>query len=280
MTSIGMIGLGNFGTAIAHLLTSNGHSVLGWDVQASVLQDIQQTQCNQQYLPQVTLHPTLQVTDDLQMLLAHVEMLFIAIPARYIRPTLQNHLDTVTTGTICVNMAKGLDTQTNETAFTILQKLLPQCRHLVLSGPSIANEFVQGHRTRVVIAGTQDAYQQVADKLDSPIFRTDYSSDTIATEWGGILKNIYSIGLGLLPEPLGVNTQALYLNDALAEMGTIFELLGSERNAIYSLSGMGDFLATALSEHSHNRGFGESVRHNPTYLTQALAGGHLLEPVL
>ncbi|MEO0596505.1 MAG: NAD(P)H-dependent glycerol-3-phosphate dehydrogenase, partial [Chloroflexota bacterium] len=187
-------------------------------------------------------------------------------------------VDAIDADTICVNLAKGMDTERDETAFTILKNTLPQCQHWVLSGPSIANEFVQGHPTQVMLAGgDKTSYQHIAKKLSSSTFRTQFSDDVVGTEWGGIIKNIYAIGLGLLPVPRAVNTQALYLNRALDEMATLFELLGTQRASAYALPAMGDFLATALSPHSHNRGLGETVRDNPDYLQKAIADDHLPE---
>ncbi|MEO1166297.1 MAG: NAD(P)H-dependent glycerol-3-phosphate dehydrogenase, partial [Chloroflexota bacterium] len=125
--------------------------------------------------------------------------------------------------------------------------------------------------------GDKTSYQHIAKKLSSSTFRTQFSDDVVGTEWGGIIKNIYAIGLGLLPAPRAVNTQAMYLNRAVDEMATLFELLGSQRASAYALPTMGDFLATALSPHSHNRGLGETVRDNPDYLQKTIADDHLPE---
>ena len=68
----------------------------------------------------------------------------------------------------------------------------------MLSGPSIANEFAREMPTVVVLAGEQrNDLLTVARVLDSDCFRTRFSDDAIGVELGGILKNIYTIGLGL-----------------------------------------------------------------------------------
>ena len=278
MATIGMIGLGNFGTAIAHVLTSNGHAVIGWDIQKDIVAEIQENHINTRYLPSITLSPLLQATNNLHEVLTDTSLLFVAIPARYIHGVFADYVNAIDDNTICVNLAKGMDVERGETAFTILQNTLPQCHHWVLSGPSIANEFVQGHPTQVVLAGgDKTTYQHIAETLNTSTFHTQFSDDVLGTEWGGIIKNIYAIGLGLLPAPRAVNTQAMYLNRTLDEMGVIFELLGSHSASAYALPALGDFLATALSPHSHNRGLGETVRDNPDHLKNAITDDYLPE---
>lgn len=272
-----MIGLGNFGTAIGNLIASNGYDVLGWDINDGVVDDINQNHRNTTYLKGVDLSPKLSATHNIADVLADCPILFIAIPARFIHDTLATFTPTQPSP-ICVNMAKGIDLARNQTASEILRDLLPIYQHFVLSGPSIANEFAQGLPTKVVIAGKDKGiYERIASLLKCNYFATEYSNDIIGTEWGGIIKNAYTIGLGLLHGSTGVNFQALYLTKALAEMGTVFEIMGSAKNASYHLSGVGDFMATALSKHSHNRAFGISVASNADYLEQALAIGDVPE---
>jgi glycerol-3-phosphate dehydrogenase len=37
---VGMVGLGNFGTALGSLIANNGHDVLGWEYNASVVEEV------------------------------------------------------------------------------------------------------------------------------------------------------------------------------------------------------------------------------------------------
>lgn len=276
MTRIGIVGLGNFGTAIGNLIARNDYRVLGWDINSAVINEVNQQHRNSQYLKDIILSENLSATDSLEDLFADCTVIFVAIPARFIRQTLAPF--TATESHIVVNMAKGVDRTSMQTASHILREVLPDAQHLVLSGPSIANEFAKDLPTSVVIAGSDKAvYERVAPLLATDYFATQYSSDIAGTEWGGIIKNVYAIGLGLLHGTTGVNLQAVYLTNALAEMGLVFEMLGSTPSASYRISGMGDFLATALSPHSHNRSFGVDVANDPTYLEKAKSQNHVPE---
>ena len=82
---------------------------------------------------------------------------------------------------------------------------------------------------------------------------------------GGILKNIYAIGLGLFDgkDIRSVNFRSVYLTIALEEIAKTGEAMGAKIETFLYLSGVGDLLATSMSEHSHNRRLG-------VYLAQGL----------
>jgi glycerol-3-phosphate dehydrogenase (NAD(P)+) len=143
----------------------------------------------------------------------------------------------------------------------------------MLSGPSIANEFARGMPTVVVLAGQDRAdLMRVAWTLDTRHFRTRFSDDAIGVELGGVLKNIYAIGLGMFDgqDIRSVNFRSVYLTIALEEMTRMGVAMGAQAETFAYLAGLGDLLATSLSQHSHNRRLGE-------YLSQGLALGEIQE---
>ncbi len=164
--------------------------------------------------------------------------------------------------TILINMAKGIDGATGLTSFQTLTGMFPQHRCVMLSGPSIANEFARGMPTIVVLAGQEITdLVQVARVMDTSHFRTRFSHDAMGVELGGLLKNIYAIGLGIFDgrQIDSVNFRSVYLTIALEEMTKIGVALGAEAETFAYLPGMGDLLATSLSPHSHNRHLGERL---------------------
>jgi len=68
----------------------------------------------------------------------------------------------------------------------------------MLSGPAIADEFASGMPTVVVLAGAEKVdLLAVSRVLEARHFRTRFSDNATGIELGGILKNVYAIGLGL-----------------------------------------------------------------------------------
>ncbi len=265
--SVGLIGLGNLGSAVADLVARNGHDVVGWDHQSEVVEEVSTRHRNSRYLPGLDLHPASTATDDLAGLLATCEVVFIAVPARFIEPTLAPVVDAVPADTIVVNMAKGIDVRNGLTALQTLGELLPRHSVVMLSGPSIANEFAHGMPTVVVLAGPDRTdLLRVSTLLDNEYFRTRFSDDAIGVELGGVLKNIYAIGLGMFDGQAvtSINFRAVYLTVALEEMARIGAAVGARLETFLYLAGIGDLLATALSEHSHNRQMGQRLAEGRT----------------
>lgn len=257
---VGIIGLGNLGTAVGNLIATNGYDVLGWDYNPAVVAEINDDNANQHFLPQISLNPRLRATSDLLTVMAETEVIFVALPSVYLQSTLEPMRGKANPAARIVNMAKGIDKVTGLTSFQMLNDLFPGNPCIVLSGPSVANEFARHMPTTVVIAGANKTDLLLVSRLmDNDYFRTRFSDDTTGVELGGVLKNIYATGLGMFDGKniRSVNFRAVYLNIALEEMARFGVAMGARLETFLYLSGMGDLLATSLSEHSHNRRLGE-----------------------
>ena len=257
---VGIVGLGNLGAAVANLIAGNGHDVIGWEYAAEVVNEINQQRTNAKFLPGVAMQPNVTATSQLAAVFQNMDAVFIAIPSVFIQRTLQPQRGQIAPDIVLVNMAKGIDGSTGLTSFQTLSGMFPANPRVMLSGPSIANEFAQRLPTVVVIAGQgKTELMRVARVLDNDYFRTRFSDDEIGVELGGILKNIYAIGLGLFDGQniTSINFRSVYLTLAIEEITRIGVALGAKVETFLYLSGIGDLLATSLSGHSHNRRMGE-----------------------
>jgi glycerol-3-phosphate dehydrogenase (NAD(P)+) len=259
---VGFVGLGNMGTALANLVAGNGHDVLGWEHSPEVVQEVNERHTNTRYLPDIELRKSLKATRDIREAMAFGSVLFVALPTAFIRKTLQPHTHDVPSGAIIVNLAKGMEKETYRTSFQVLAELFPDASRIMLSGPSIAREFATCMPTMVVLAGKQKPDLLTISKLlDSDCFRTRFSDDETGVELGGILKNIYAIGLGMY-DGLGIesiNLRSVFLTLALEEMTRFGVKVGGRQETFYYIAGLGDMLATSLSRDSHNRELGEHL---------------------
>jgi glycerol-3-phosphate dehydrogenase (NAD(P)+) len=257
---VGMIGMGNMGTAVGNLIANNGYEVLGWNYEEEVVDEINDKHSNERFLPGIPLHGSLRATKDIVEVVCECGVVFVAIPSAFIESTMRPLRAQLGEEVVLVNMAKGIRRDTGLTSFQSLTAIFPDNPRIMLSGPSIANEFARELPTVVVLAG-QTPYHLllVSRMLDNAYFRTRFSSDEIGVELGGILKNIYAIGLGLFDGKKieSINFRAVYLTIAQEEIAKIGVAMGAEIETFLYLSGMGDLLATSLSTHSHNRRMGE-----------------------
>ena len=66
MSRIGILGLGNWGTALAKVWCEDGHNVMGWTVEAEVYESLMTSNINEKYLPGheiPTLDSTMELSD-------------------------------------------------------------------------------------------------------------------------------------------------------------------------------------------------------------------------
>jgi len=259
---VGLIGLGNMGTAVGNLVAENGAPALGWEINPEVVEEINERHHNSRYLDGIALDEKLSATGDIQEVTERSQALFVAIPSAFIDSTLRPVKDFLAQDAIIVNMAKGIDLRSGLTSFQTIAALFPDNPKIMLSGPTIANEFAQGMPTVVVLASESgEAKMAVAHLLDNDCFRTRFSDDVVGVELGGVLKNIYAIGLGIFDGMNidSINFRSVYLTIALEEIARMGVAMGAKIETFLYLSGIGDLLATSLSEHSHNRGLGERL---------------------
>lgn len=266
---ISIIGAGNMGTAMALVLADNGYRVKCWDINEKVVRDINRNHHNRIYLPGITLPDSIEATTDIKKAVYFANVLIFSVPSQFLRSTLRMIPKEDLQYEIIVNCAKGIDLKTGQFMSQIVEEELGmQCHEVMaqLSGPSLANELSKKHTTAVMIASKNErVLNYLKDIFDNDYFRVHASTDVIGTELGGVMKNIYSIAIGLSDTLLNsVNTRALLLTQGLSEMTVMGLKLGATKEVFYSLSGIGDLIATCLSGDSRNYRLGQLMAKGKT----------------
>jgi glycerol-3-phosphate dehydrogenase (NAD(P)+) len=135
-----------------------------------------------------------------------------------------------------------------------------------LGGPSIAYEVARGIPSKAVVAcSNYRCLGILRETFTTPSFKVYESPDLAGVELGGALKNVVAImagigdGLGF-----GANTKSAVITRGLRDMVKLGVLMGGHRETFFGLSGIGDLMATALSEHSRNRTLGEHLGRGAT----------------
>ena len=80
MARIGVIGLGNWGTALAKVWCEDGHNVLGWTIEQEVYETLMTNSVNEKYLDGYEI-PELQVTMELSDVIETCEILVLSLPS-------------------------------------------------------------------------------------------------------------------------------------------------------------------------------------------------------
>lgn len=260
-----VIGAGAWGTAMAIHLSRLGHTVTLVPRRFEQALELSSQRENSEYLPGLTLPPSLQLGHELVPVLMEAEVVLLACPVQAMRETvtrLQASLGLATELKLVLSLAKGLELGTHDRPTQVIKSLLPQISVGTLTGPTNAAEVGQGLPAAMVLAadGSEKMRVQVQTQISGPTLRVYTSNDIIGAEIGGCLKNIYAIAAGICDGlKLGDNTKAAMLTRALAEMVRVGAGLGAQAETFYGLSGFGDLVATCHGAWSRNRQFGEQL---------------------
>lgn len=280
-TKVAVLGGGSFGTAIANFTASNGHPVYQWMRNAQRAAEVQQSRENREYLPGYELHQGLMISSDLEQVLSEAALVFVSIPSQSFRSVIRQIRPLISSTTMVVSTAKGIEPQGFTLMSQILEQELPGQPIGVLSGPNFAKEIVQQQQTGTVIASEDDVLIETVQRaLSSPSFRVYANHDRYGVELGGALKNIYAIVTGLAAAlGCGKNTQAMLLTRSLAEMGRFAQELGANPMTFLGLAGVGDLILTCTSDLSRNYRAGYAIGRGKT-LDEAVAEiGQVVEGV-
>lgn len=259
MQSIAILGAGSWGTAIAVHLGRLGHRVNLWARDPRLAAEIRMRRANAVYLPDVTLPPTVGVTDALEPALEAIDVVVVAIPSHGCRPVLRAAAPFMRPHATLVSATKGLEPDTLlRMSEVIAQELGPERPIVVLSGPSFASEVAQLRPTVLVAASTSDeATELVQSEFRGPALRLYGSADVVGVELGGALKNVIAIAAGVVEGlGLGHNALAALITRGLAEITRLACAAGGDRETTAGLSGLGDLVLTCTGTLSRNRHVG------------------------
>ena len=268
--SIGIIGGGAWGTALAQTARAAGNAVTIWAREPEVAADINTNHRNELYLPGVDLDPGLVATGDLAAIAGHDTILLVA-PAQHLRSVARELSGRISPGTTLVICAKGLEQQSGKLLGQALAETLPEAELAILSGPSFAADVARGLPTAVTLAiADPDKGRRLAERLSGRHFRIYWSDDLIGTQLGGAVKNVLAIAAGIVDgRGLGASAHAALVSRGFAELRRFGEALGARTETLMGLSGLGDLLLTCGSPQSRNMSLG-----------RALGQGRTLEEVL
>ena len=255
MASIGVIGAGSWGTALAVLLHNNGHQVTIWSCIQEEVQLLNENRMHTSKLPGVVLADEIAITGDLEQTLRDKDVLVMAVPSAFVRSTCKQVAPFIQPGQIIVDVAKGVEETSLCTMTEVIRQEIPAANAAILSGPSHAEEVGRGLPTTCVVgAETEDTAKYLQNIFMSPVFRVYISPDMLGMELGGSLKNVIALAAGMADGlGYGDNTKAALITRGIAEITRLGVKMGGRPETFGGLTGIGDLIVTCASMHSRNR---------------------------
>jgi glycerol-3-phosphate dehydrogenase (NAD(P)+) len=288
---VAVLGAGSWGTTFAKILADGGADVMIWARRPELAREIQEGKRNSDYLPGVNLPLNLRATARLDLALAGAEQVYVSVPSQTLRENLiaaEPHLHAEAT---IVSLMKGVEKATGHRMSEVIAEVLPisESKIAVVSGPNLALEIAKEQPTAAVVSSTSlETAQAVASIARNRYFRTFVNTDVIGTEFGGVLKNLIAVAIGIVDGVgYGENTKASIITRGLVEMTDFAMAYGAHADTLSGLAGLGDLIATSQSPLSRNNTAGRllgqgyhlaDVVHQMQQTTEGLASvGPILE---
>lgn len=240
VTQVGVIGAGELGQALGHVLEKTGLQVLYYDREDS--------------------RTTTASIADVAM---SCSVLLLCVPARATREVakgIAKHSNPHNPPLV-ISLSKGVE-KGFVTMDRVLHDTLPSgTPYGLLYGPMLARELVAHQMGAGVLALSEADYAPMVRELFGKArVYLEVENDMHAVAVSGVLKNIYALAFGMNDGlKLGANARGRVGVQALREMKRVLRSLEVDADAAQGLAGLGDLLATGTSESSFNYRIGRGI---------------------
>jgi len=286
-----VIGAGSWGTTFGKILADGGAEVTMWARRAELAHEIAEAKRNSKYLPGINLPRTMTATHHLSEAIEGAEQVYLSIPSQAVRENLKAVRPLVNETTVpIVSLMKGVEKRSGMRMSQVIEEELhcDPTRIAVASGPNLALEIAREQPTAAVISSvSRETAEAVARRARNRYFRTFVNTDVIGTEFGGVLKNLIAVAIGIVDGVgYGENTKASIITRGLVEMTDFAVAFGAEAETLQGLAGLGDLIATCQSPLSRNNtagrllGQGYSFQDVVKQMQQTAEGLASVAPIL
>lgn len=283
--SVGIVGAGRFGTALAHLVASAGRTVMLWSGDARVVAEINEQHLSSR-LADVPLSPRVKATLDPGELAACARLIVVAVSSASVRARVRLLGDHLHTNHLLVHAIGALATPGDVRVSEVLLDETPVLRIGALAGPALWQDLVSGQFASMVVASDFDEVRAEGRRLLGvpPVLRLYGGSDLTGVELAAALSGAYTIAVAIC-DALGVGPgpRAVLVTRALAEASRLGEAAGAQPRTFTGLAGLGNLLVRTQTGQARDYLFGLALARgqSPSLVSEgaraAVAGVRLAE---
>ena len=274
----GIIGSGSWATALAKILSDNGHAINWWIRNADTIAYIKKRRHNPHYLSSANFDITrLSMSPDIRNVIKTSDALVIAVPSAYVEESLGALTASDWKKKKVVSAIKGLLPGKNILLNYYLQQKfgLPLDDYFAILGPCHAEEVAAEKLSYLTISGTDASMAlEISQQFATDYINTVVNHDILGVQYAAVLKNIYALGAGIAHGlDYGDNFLSVYIANAADEMAGFLREFGAEHITVGDHEGedprktpnyaasvyLGDLLVTCYSLYSRNRTFGNMI---------------------
>lgn len=274
---VGVIGAGNFGSAVANLLAPK-RRVLLYARDARVVREINETRKHRGHDMHVNVTPV----NDMARLAEVCDVIFPIVPSAHFRAMMRQISEFLHPYHILIHGTKGFDVQLPpgetigsmatlhrgqvKTMSEVITEESVVVRVGCLAGPNLSKELAAGQPAATVIASQFHEVIQLGKRLlRNDNFQVYGNNDLVGVELAGVLKNIIAIAAGALSGMgYGENAKGLLVSRGMVEMIYLGRALGGNTKAFLGVAGVGDLVTTCNSSLSRNFNVGYRLAKGET----------------
>lgn len=274
---VGVIGAGNFGSAVANLLAPR-RKVLLYARDENVIREIHTKGEHRGH----KMHPHVQPVNDFEHLAGACDVIFPIVPSAHFRGMMRQLSEYLHPYHILIHGTKGFDIQLPEgetvdsmqtlhrghvkTMSEVITEESVVVRVGCLAGPNLSRELAAGQPAATVVASQFHEVIQLGKRLlRNDHFQVYGNNDLVGVELAGVLKNIIAIAAGALSGMgYGENAKGLLVSRGMVEMIYLGRALGGNTKAFLGVAGVGDLVTTCNSSLSRNFNVGFRLANGET----------------
>lgn len=264
---VGFIGSGAWATALANVVTDNGHEAIVYGISKEEIDDINKHHRNSKYFSKVSLNKNIKGTMFIEDAVEDSDIIVIAVPSSQIRNVLVKIKNYIINNPIILNVSKGFDSYTHKRLSEVIKENLDDSLIkgvVTLIGPSYAEEVLVRFYTAIsAVSSSMECASIIQNVFSNKYFRVYTNDDEIGAEVGAGIKNVIAIASGIL-EGLGYkdNSRAALITRGLAEITRYGVAIGANQKTFLGLTGIGDLFLTCSSKTSRNYSCGIEIGKN------------------
>ncbi len=272
--TVGIVGAGSFGTALAVALARAGRPVVLYTRTAAVAAAIASTRrCPR--LPDVEVPTAVRVVTEPAVLAASARFLVIAVTSTDVGPRLTELGAVVDGGHLIVHAVGALAAPDDVRVSELIERSTPVLRAGVLAGPALPPDLVSGRFASMVVASAFDEVLVEARRLLNlpPALRLYGSHDVVGVELASALAGAFTVALGLADgAAVGVGARAVLITRAVAESARLLEAAGGKARTFAGLAGLGNLLVRAGTEDDPDYALGRALARGEAIGTRTSEG--------